>query len=419
MSVIYQYRVSVVGDKSAFMICALEQAFAAMGCTSPNPAVGAVIVMNGTVAATGKTSACGGDHAEVTAIKKAPGTLQGAEMFVSLEPCCHYGKTPPCTEAIIRAGIKRVYIPLLDPNPMVAGKGVLALKNAGVDVVIMNEFASQAVDLIRPFRKYILRKRPFIIQKLAVTLDGRTATKSGDSRWISSDCSRYIVHRLRAIADAVIIGKNTLIADNPSLNVRLEEFPDTVKCYFRETNMGIAGYDNYFLKKLLGGDAVVNRDMPLRIVIGLPDKIDSGANFFRSDDYIFFVDENTHAAMKRREDHDLIQEMEKQNKIVFIGGDTRVARVHAIQEELYTRGIMMALLEGGSAISGSFFDAGEIDQYLYFIAPKIIGCGTPAIDGNGISAMQDSVRLKDVSTVMIQEDLLYSGYREPYNFEMM
>jgi diaminohydroxyphosphoribosylaminopyrimidine deaminase/5-amino-6-(5-phosphoribosylamino)uracil reductase len=123
--------------------------------------------------------------------------------------------------------------------------------------------------------------------------------------------------------------------------------------------------------------------------------------------------------MKRREDYDLLQKMEAQNKIVFIGGDTRVACVHAIQEELHRRGIMTVLLEGGSAISGSFFDAGEIDQYLYFIAPKIIGHGTPAIDGDGISAMQDSVRLKDVSTAMIQEDLLYSGYRDQYNFEMM
>ena len=406
-------------EKNSFMNCALEQAFAAMGCTSPNPAVGAVIVQNGTIAATGKTASCGGDHAEVTAIKNASAPLEGAEMFVSLEPCCHYGKTPPCTDAIIRAGIKKVYIPMLDPNPMVAGKGVLALKEAGVDVVMMKEFTSKAVDLIRPFRKYILRKRPFVIQKLAVTLDGRTATKTGDSRWISSDYSRYLVHRLRAIADAVIIGKNTLMADNPSLNVRLEEFPGHVRDFFRDTTAAIAGYDNYFLKMLFSGDITMEKDMPLRIVIGLPDKIDPGANFYKSDDYIFFVDEHTQAAMERREDYGILREMEAQNKIVFIGGGSRIEQVHAIQDELSRRGVMMALLEGGSVISGSFFDAGEIDQYLYFIAPKIIGHGTPAIDGDGVFTMQDSVGLRDVSTVMIMQDLLYSGYREPYNFEMM
>lgn len=398
---------------------ALKQAFAAMGCTSPNPAVGAVIVKNGTVVSTGKTATCGGDHAEVTAIKSAAVSLDGAELFVSLEPCCHYGKTPPCTDAIIKAGIKKVYIPMLDPNPMVAGKGVLALKEAGVDVVMMDEFASRAVDLIRPFRKYILRKRPFVIQKLALTLDGRTATKSGDSRWISSDYSRYIVHRLRAVADAVIIGKNTLIADNPSLNVRLEEFPDNVVRYFGETPPDIAGYDNFFLKMLLGADITTGRDMPLRIVIGLPDTIDPAANFFKSDDYIFFVDDTARESMKRREDHELLREMERLDKIAYIGGGTRAAQVHAVQEELFRRGVMIALLEGGSVISGSFFDAGEIDQYLYFFAPKIIGRGTPAIAGDGVFAIQDSVELKDVSTVMIMQDMLYSGYREQYNFEMM
>ena len=229
------------------MTDALRLALAGMGRTSPNPSVGAVIVRGEAIVSTGRTGPYGGDHAEVSAIRTARQDLRGAEMYVSLEPCCHHGKTPPCTDAIIGAGITRVHIPLLDPNPMVAGKGALALREAGVEVVIRRDLASSAADLIRPFKKFILRKRPFTVLKLALTLDGRTATAGGDSRWISNDWSRFVAHRLRSLCDAVIVGKNTLAADNPSLTVRLGDFPPEVADSFRLDEFPVRGYDNYLL----------------------------------------------------------------------------------------------------------------------------------------------------------------------------
>ncbi len=408
-----------MSDAVRFMTRALELGFSAMGITSPNPAVGALIVRGGEVIAEGRTGPCGSDHAEACALKNARAETAGAEMFISLEPCCHYGKTPPCTDAIIRAGIRRVYIPLLDPNPLVAGKGVLALKKAGVEVVIMNEMASFAADLIRPFRKFIMRKRPFVAQKLAVTLDGRIATRTGDSRWISSEASRCLAHRLRAVSDAVIVGKNTMERDDPSLTVRPGDFSDEARVKLSAASEMIGGYDNFFLKMLLREDFGSLRNEPERIVIGLPDRIDRQCRFLGDDNYLFFADARKREMIEKRDDSAFLHECVEREKLIFVSGENRTEQVEAVLAELYRRGRMVLLLEGGSALSGSFFDAGAIDQYLYFIAPKVIGHGTPAMEGRGVHSIGDAVYLRDVSTVRIAEDLLYSGYGEPYNFEMM
>ena len=269
------------------MEAALKIAFRQMGVTSPNPPVGAVIVRDGAVIATGGTGPCGTCHAETDALSRAEGKCAGAEMYVTLEPCSHYGRTPPCTEAIIRAGIRRVYIPVLDPNPLVSGKGVAGLRAAGIEVLLMEEMAGPAIDLLRPFRKYILRHRPFILSKSAVTLDGRIAAKGGDSRWISSEHSRYIMHRVRAKVDAIIVGKTTFVHDNPALNVRLGSFDPGVAAWFREHEPVMAGRKNFLLGSLMAGE-IGDPHAPLRIVIGLPGEVDRSRAMFADGNYLFF-----------------------------------------------------------------------------------------------------------------------------------
>lgn len=392
------------------METAMRIAFRQMGRTSPNPPVGAVVVREGAVIATGGTGPCGSCHAEIEALSAAGGASSGAEMYVSLEPCSHFGRTPPCIEAIIRAGIRRVHVPLLDPNPLVSGRGVAGLRAAGIDVVLMEDMAGQAGDLIRPFRKHILRHRPFILAKFAVTLDGRIAAKGGDARWISSEHSRYLVHRLRAKADAIVVGKNTFIRDNPALNVRLDSFGADVPAYFRGREPEMRGRRNYLLESLLTGE-LGEPGAPLRVVVGLPREIDPARALFADGNYLFF---------ERRETADrIVREGGKIGSLNLQLVDAASPReeIAAIQEELHRRGVMFVLLEGGGTLAGSFLDAGEIDQFLYFIAPKIAGNGVPSLSATGADTIRDALVLGDVTTVQVGDDLLYCGYREPCHFE--
>lgn len=394
---------------------ALRIAYGRMGMTSPNPPVGTVIVRDGAVIATGGTGPCGTNHAEVCALEAAGAGAKGAELYVSLEPCSHFGKTPPCTGAIIRAGIARVFIPALDPNPLVSGKGVSELKDAGIDVIFMHDMAGFAADLIRQFKKYILRHRPFVISKSAVTLDGRTATPTGDSRWISSEYSRYIIHRLRAKVDAVIVGKNTLLRDNPSLNVRFDSFSDPVREYFNDSAPAMIGRENYFLRELLSQD-IADFRMPLRVLVGLPDAPDLTANFFADDNYMVF---ETAARLDCLTRSGALRGSAVSLRLVPVEAETPAEGAAAVVKELHSHGIMFALLEGGGTLAGSFLDAGEIDQFLYVIAPKIAGNGLSPVAGSGAALISESLHLRDVSVFPVKDDIFYNGYREQYNFEMM
>jgi diaminohydroxyphosphoribosylaminopyrimidine deaminase/5-amino-6-(5-phosphoribosylamino)uracil reductase len=264
------------------MLQALEASFYQLGITSPNPPVGALIVKNDEVLAQGVTQQCGSDHAEICALHAAGSVAEGADLYVTLEPCCHYGKTPPCTESIIRSGIKRVYIASLDPNPQVAGKGVYQLRSAGIEVIMLPDMESYAKQIMLPFFTYITQKRPHILHKAAFSIDGRIATKKGDSKWISSLLSRYIVHKLRSLVDGIIIGKNTFMYDNPTLSVRFDEFDDlNTLCNFSHEPMYI-GSDNLFLKLLHTYQPKLSSPcrQPCRILLGLPDMLDLQANFF-------------------------------------------------------------------------------------------------------------------------------------------
>jgi diaminohydroxyphosphoribosylaminopyrimidine deaminase/5-amino-6-(5-phosphoribosylamino)uracil reductase len=397
-----------------YMEMALRIAFERMGKTSPNPAVGAVIVKNNAVIASGGTGPFGSSHAEVAALSSAGSVCAGADLYVSLEPCSHYGKTPPCTAAIIQAGISRVFIPVLDPNPLVSGKGAAELRKAGIDVILMEEMADYAVDLIRPFKKYILHHRPFVISKSAVTLDGRIAAKTGDSRWISSEYSRYLVHRLRSKVDAVIIGKNTFIRDNPSLNVRLGSFKAEISGYFRERRPNMSGRDNFFLKSLFAEETADAR-APLRVVIGVPDDIDITSNIMADGNYIFFERRDAFERLVKCDDS-MRKKIDSVN-VHLIDAASSAEEIRAVADELARRGVMFAMLEGGSRLAGSILDAGEIDQFLYFIAPKIAGNGIPPLESAGVDSISEALILRDVSIMPVNDDILYNGYREPYQFE--
>ncbi len=402
-----------------YMKRACEIAFSRIGNTSPNPAVGAVIVKNGNIIGEGGTGHYGSDHAEVTAIKdvrKKGYDTDGAEIFVSLEPCSHFGKTPPCTDAIIKSGIKKVHIPLLDPNPVVSGNGVGKLLDAGVEVDIMHGHFNAASELIRNFKKYILRGRPFIINKCAVTLDGRIATASGDSKWISNDYTRLLVHKLRAKVDAVIIGSNTLVKDNPMLNVRMDDFGGDVKNILKESRSLMNGRDNFFLAELLKTEITEFSD-PLRVLIGMPPELAGSNNFIRDDNYLIITSEKGYeSAVKTNSQLAGLADRLNIEKGSYL---THEEGVHFAMDVLKRRGIMTALLEGGGALNGAFFNAGEIDQFMYVIAPKIAGGGISPVMGKGSELMSDSLMLRDVSSVFIRDNLLFNGYKEEYNFEMM
>ncbi len=414
-------------DNNKNMELALKLAFSRMGQTSPNPSVGAVIVKNGKVVSTGVTSEYGKDHAEINAIKNASGTdLNGADIFVSLEPCSHFGKTPPCVNSIIESGIGKVYIPILDPNPAVAGKGAAALKRAGVEVVFLHDMTSSASDLIRPFKKYILRKKPFILNKSAMTLDGRIADGSGNSKWISSEVSRLIVHRLRTKVDAVIIGKGTFEKDRPALTARLNDFSKESSIFFEKHPINSIGKENFFINMLISPNAVESFNdlrQPVKIIIGIPSGITGDEDFFKGSHVIY---ESKNKAAEYFKKNEVIK-----NKLNIVMTDSIGAeQIDEICLDLAAKGIMFAMLEGGGSLSGSFYESGETDQMMYFISPKIFGSGTGVLnfksdqkksiiseDDNFSS--KDSSILQDVSTYLISGDLLYNAYKEKYNFEMM
>ena len=202
-----------------YMECALSLARLAMGYTSPNPAVGAAVVKDGVAVGMGYTQPAGSEHAEVMALHQAGDKARGAVMYVTLEPCCHYGRTPPCTEAIIGAGISEVYIALLDPNPVVSGHGMSKLSKAGIKTYV-GMCKQEACEINEAYIKHITTGLPFVIAKFAMSLDGKIATKTGDSKWITREEARKYAHALRYTADAIMVGANTIIADNPHLTAR-------------------------------------------------------------------------------------------------------------------------------------------------------------------------------------------------------
>ncbi|MDP2919228.1 MAG: bifunctional diaminohydroxyphosphoribosylaminopyrimidine deaminase/5-amino-6-(5-phosphoribosylamino)uracil reductase RibD [Dehalococcoidia bacterium] len=357
------------------MARALSLAKLALGSVSPNPAVGAVIVKGGKVVGQGYTQPPGGPHAEIVALKEAGERARGATLYVTLEPCCHYGRTPPCTKAIIEAGIVEVHAAMLDPNPVVAGRGKAELTKAGIKVVV-GEHAESACEIVEAHIKYITEKIPFVTAKFAMSLDGKIATRTGDSKWISSDESRRHVHYLRYISDAIMVGVNTVLTDDPQL---------TVRCC---TNGGLS------------------HKQPLRVVVDTAGKTPTAAKIFDTPGNVLIaVGKSADPARKRAL---------RQAGAEVIDMPVRHGLVHlpALLTALGERQITSVLVEGGGTLLGSLFDQRLVDKTIGFITPVIIGgkqARTP-VAGKGVEKVLDSIKLERVRTAQFNGDVMISGY---------
>ncbi len=338
--------------------------------TSPNPMVGAVIVNNGVIVAEDYHKRAGELHAEALAILKAGYKAEGSTLYVTLEPCCHLDKrTPPCTKAIIKANIRRVIVGMEDPNPKVSGKGMRELKRHGIEVV-EGLFKSEAQRLNETYIKYITTSKPFVILKVAMTLDGKIATPEGQSKWITGEQSRRLVHKMRSSVDAVLTAIGTVKADNPRLTARLSE----------------------------------KMRQPKRIVIdpGLETPLDY---------HIVTPPPETILIAKRIAPGSKKQLLlDKGVEIIEYEGE----RVHLawLMSELGNRGITSVMIEGGSSLGGYALQDGIVDKVAFFIAPKIIGGrnSIPAIGGGVFRQLPDAYMLRDVQTRKIGEDILIEGY---------
>jgi diaminohydroxyphosphoribosylaminopyrimidine deaminase/5-amino-6-(5-phosphoribosylamino)uracil reductase len=357
-----------------FMRRAFQLALKGYGSVSPNPMVGAVVVKNDTVVGEGYHLGPGCPHAEVVALEQAGASARGATLYVNLEPCCHFGRTPPCVDRVISAGIKRVVCGMVDPNPLVSGKGILKLKEAGIQVEISG-LEREALDLNEVFVHYIKSKKPFVTCKYAMTLDGKICTETGDARWISGPGARKKVHHLRKGAGAVMTGIGTVIADNPRLTCRLEE-------------------------------PVIKQ--PLRIIVDSTLKIPEESQVLSESPHLTVLATTENSPVFRRE------HLEKLGAEVLVLPSNDEGRVDLAEllKVLGRRGISHVLLEGGSGIVSAMFSQKLIDKFIVFVAPKLVGgVGAPGpIGGKGIAKMAEAVTLRDVSIEEVDGDVMITGY---------
>ena len=355
---------------------ALELATLGLGRTSPNPAVGAVVARGSAIVGEGYHRRAGEPHAERIALANAGQAARGADIYVSLEPCCHHGRTPPCTEAIIEAGIRRVFYSVSDPDPRCAGGGEAALLAAGLEVQggVLEE---EGCRLLEGYIRHRRSGLPLVTCKLAMSLDGRIATRTGDSRLISSEDSRRIVHDVRNHADAVIVGVGTVLADDPALTTRA--VPD-------------------------GRDA-------LRVIVDSSGRTPANAQVIREESDAGCLIACTDAAASER-----LEALEAAGAEVLVLPEIR-GRVdlRALMQELGRRGALNVLIEGGGGLAAGALEAGGADRRLLFYAPIIIG-GTeavPGIAGTGASTVAQALRLRDVTTRAVGPDMLVEGYLTP------
>lgn len=352
------------GDEQ-YMREALRHARAMLGRTAPNPAVGCVIVDDGRIVGSGSTAPGGRPHAETLALLRAGSRARGATAVVSFEPCAHQGQTPPCARALIEAGVARVVIGCGDPYPAVRGRGIAMLRRAGIAVTV-GVLENDCRRLNEGFITRVTRGRPFAVLKLAMTLDGRIAAASGDSRWISSEESRNLVHRWRNESDVVMVGAGTVIADNPRLTCRLE-----------------------------GG-----RD-PIRLVVDAQLRCDPAATIFRqrstAPTMIATTPENLDTAKLR---------YGRGVEVIVAPRGANGIELDRLMGELAARGWSQVLIEGGARLSGAALDAGIVDRVAFFIAPKILGGGLPAITGMAARTMRSALALDKLSARAVGADWL-------------
>ena len=358
-------------SKEICMQRALDLAARAKGRTSPNPMVGAVIVRGHRIISEGFHKKAGTPHAEIIALRKAGGKAKGATMFVTLEPCCHTEKrTPPCTKAIIASGISKVIIATTDPNPRVSGKGIKELRDAGIETEV-GILGPEARSLNEAFNKFITKKVPFVVLKIAQSLDGRIATARGESKWITGKTARRHVHQLRNDLDAVLVGIGTVKKDDPSLDCRIR-----------------------------GGRN------PYRIIVDSGLTIPAGSKVLRYSDNKTII-ATTNKAPKRK-----IEQLTALGSTVLVI-KSRAGRVDlkALMKELGKLDITGVMIEGGSSIASSAVSAGIVDRVMFFTAPMIIG-GTdsvPSIGGKSPSLLGNAIKLKDLRATACGDDILIEG----------
>ncbi len=361
---------SQLDDDVRWMRLALGEAAKGQGAVEPNPMVGAVLVRDGQPIALGHHERFGGPHAEIVALRRAGESARGATLYVTLEPCCHHGKTPPCTDAIVAAGIARVVAAIGDPFPAVNGGGLAALAAAGIPARA-GCLADEARELNAPYWKRLTSGRPYVVAKWAMTLDGKTAAASGDSRWISSEASRRRVHDLRGRMDAILVGIGTVVADDPQLTAR----PPGPR-------------------------------RPLRVVLDAAARLPDDGYLVRTarEASVLVAVTDRAAAVDRGRLRSAGCE------VVAFPGDGPVP-IGGLLDELGRRGMTNVLVEGGGRVLGSFLDAGEADAAEVFIAPILEGGDHPrtAIRGAGRVRMSDAIRLREIQVERIGDDTLVRG----------
>lgn len=358
------------------MARALELAAHGRGWVEPNPLVGCVVARGAEIVGEGWHRRYGQAHAEVEALAIAGPRAQGATLYVTLEPCCHFGKTPPCTAAVIAAGVRRVVAARPDPFPAVAGQGLVQLRAAGIEVEV-GLLEEEARRLNAPYLKLLASGRPWIIAKWAMTLDGKLASRTGDSRWISGEASRRIVHELRGRVDAVLIGRGTAQADDPLLTAR----PPGARAAMRvvlDTRAALSS-ESQLVRTA--------RDAPVLVATSLAAAADDCARLRAAGCEVLICD-----------------------------GDTPAARLDQLLLELGRRRMTNVLVEGGSQLLGSLLDAQQIDEVHAFIAPKLVGGGSAVspIGGAGLEAMAQALPLEHATWRSVDGDLyLHATMRRP------
>ena len=355
------------------MALALEQARRARGTTSPNPAVGAVVVRDGVVVGRGHSRPPGGPHAEVVALREAGSRARGATVYVTLEPCSFWGRTPPCTDALVDAGVAEVHCAIIDPDPRVRGAGVAELEAAGIRVVL-GEGADEACRQLDDFITHRTLRRPLVVVKFAASLDGRIAAVSGDARWVSGPVARAWVHQERAALDAIMVGSGTALADDPLLTARPEDGPP--------------------------------QRQPLRIVVDSRGRLPPSAKLLGQEARTLVAT----TAASPQSWREAVAAWGAEALVLPAGPDGRVDLAELLNE-LGRRNVMSVLVEGGATLLGSLFDAGLVDKVHAIIAPLIIGGPAPAaVVGEGAQRMADARRLMDVAVERLGDDVLVTGY---------
>ncbi len=358
-----------------FMQRALELAAVAEGRTRPNPAVGALLVRGGQVVGEGFHPAAGQPHAEIFALRQAGPAAAGATLYVTLEPCSHHGRTGPCADAVIAAGIRRVVVGTSDPNPQVQGRGVDRLRAAGIDVEVgVLEVAARR--MIAPFAKHVTSGLPWVVLKAGVTLDGQTATRCGDSQWITNSSSRHLVHQWRDKVDGILVGVGTVLTDNPLLTTRLPQ----------------------------GGRN------PLRVVVDSQLRVPEDAAILRTGPGL-----ETLVVTRLGSDPAKVERLRARGVEVLEVAD-RHGRVDLEQmlRVLGQRGLQSLLLEGGATLNHAMLHAGLIDRVMLFVAPLLIGgTGRGIFGGTGVQRLTEAFRLQDLRSRWIDGDILIEGELTP------